>query len=67
MKPCHRTFISSSLRSIHPKIDERGVYPINGGLVVRDRNEALPAESDLWFSDYVVTEYARNMYIVNIR
>jgi hypothetical protein len=45
------------------KIDEKGGYQINGGLVGWNRNETLPAESDLWYSDYVVTEYAWNMYI----
>lgn len=45
------------------KIDEKGGYQINGGLVGWNQNEQLPSESDLWYSNYVVTEYAWNMYV----
>ncbi len=45
------------------KIDDKGGFQINGGLIGWNRNETLPDESDLRFSDYVYTEYAWNMYI----
>jgi hypothetical protein len=45
------------------KIDEKGGYQINGGLVGWNRNEQLPAESDLWYSHKIATEYAWNMHV----
>ena len=45
------------------KIDEKSGYQINSGLVGWNQHGELPAEDELRSSDYVVTEYASNMYV----